>query len=181
MGGDPIFARAMAWLLLHEGEWSNHPSDPGGVTRWGVSLRWLKSLPLEAADFDDDDMITVEDLRAMTPDQRDELFRQRWWLPYRYDTLEDLSLSKRVFSCSVNMGFKTSHKILQRALRSATGADLIDDGVMGAKTMAALPRGPYEPLVAALKSEMAGHYRVLVRGNPSFAVFERGWLNRAYA
>jgi lysozyme family protein len=171
----------MNWLMLHEGEWSNHPSDPGGVTRWGVSLRWLKSLPLDVGDFDGDGEITVDDLRAMTAHDRDELFRQRWWLPYRYDSFADLSIAKRVFSASVNMGFNSSHKILQRAIRSATGVNLVDDGVLGTKTMTALPRDVNLALLGALKSETAGFYRLLARTRPDLAVFETGWLNRAYA
>src|ERR1700752_5273848 len=30
---------ALRRLLVHEGGYSNHPSDPGGPTTWGITLR----------------------------------------------------------------------------------------------------------------------------------------------
>ena len=41
------FLKAHAFTARWEGRLVDHPSDPGGITNYGVSLRWLRSLGSE--------------------------------------------------------------------------------------------------------------------------------------
>ncbi len=73
-----------------------------------------------------------------------------------------------------------AHRLIQRALRSA-GRDVIEDGLLGPKTIAAINAVDVSDLLAALKSEAAGYYRSIAASNPKQRKFLKGWLNRAYS
>jgi lysozyme family protein len=64
-------------------------------------------------------------------------------------------------------------------LRS-TGKNIAEDGIIGPVTLAAINKADPTDLLAALKSEAAGFYRLIAQVNPSQQKFIDGWLNRAY-
>lgn len=175
---DP-FEAAVAVVLKHEGGFVNHPSDPGGATNYGISLRYLKSLGIELGDVDLDGDVDIDDIKALTPDKAKAIYRREWWDRYGYFKLPDI-VGTKVFDLSVNMGAKQAHRLLQRALR-ACGKEVIQDGVLGPKTLSAAHSSIPEALLAALRSEAAGFYRSLIAKKPELSVFETGWMNRAYA
>ena len=71
-------------------------------------------------------------------------------------------------------------KLIQRALRAA-GEQVAEDGIIGPITLSAINKADPTDLLAALKSEAAGLYRLIAQANPSQQKFINGWLNRAYA
>ena len=56
-----------------------------------------------------------------------------------------------------------------------------DDGVIGKATAASARRADAAALMSALRSEAAGHYRLVAANQKHGADFLNGWLNRAYA
>ena len=65
-----------------------------------------------------------------------------------------------------------------------SGVKLLEDGVVGAKTLSAVSSCDEHELLVACRSEAAGFYRTLVAGHPHLGVFLNGpnaWLARAYA
>ena len=168
---DSLFEGAVADVLKHEGGYVNHPSDPGGATNYGISFRFYKRIKPGA---------TVEDIKNLTKEDAKQIYYDHWWVRYGYQKLP-YSVGKRVFSFAVNMPTKQAHILLQRAIRAATGEALLEDGIIGPKTIAAAKDANQDKLVSALKSEAAGYYRGLVNKRPSMSVFLKGWLNRAYA
>lgn len=173
---DPIFAAAVERLLLHEGGYVDHPSDPGGATAYGVSLRWLRS---QGEDIDGDGDVDVADIKALSRADAIRLYREHWWDRHGYARL-GLVIGQRVFGFAVNMGAPAAHRILQRACR-ACGEQIADDGALGPVTVHAAGMAGEARLLPALRSEAAGHYRWLVARNPKLEVFLRGWLARAYS
>lgn len=175
---DPLFEKALEVLLSHEGGLSEHPADPGGTTKYGISLRYLQSLGVGVGDLDGDGDVDAEDVRGMTREQAAAVYWRMWEnrpfreLPGR--------IAVKVFDLAVNLGSKRAVRLLQRALR-ACGRTVIEDGVLGPQTIRAAHSVPVDMLLAALRSEAAGYYRMLVAARPTLRVFERGWLNRAYA
>lgn len=191
---DPVFERAIEITLEHEGGFVNHPEDPGGATNWGVSLRYLRKRGdldgdgLPDGDLDGDGDVDVDDIRNMSREQAIEIYRTGWWERYRYGELA-APVAVKAFDLSVNMGSRQAHKLLQRGCHAAENPTP-DDGKIGPNTIAAARACDDEMLLAALRSEAAGFYRMLTERNralrkrghdvPNFAVFLRGWLNRAY-
>lgn len=175
--GDAIFDTAIRRVLEHEGHFSDHPNDPGGPTRWGISLRFAKSIGL---DVDMDGDVDIEDIRKLPLERAVAVYREHWWDRYGYGQF-GLTIGGRVFGFAVNMGARPAHRVLQRALRAATGVALVDDGFIGPKTRQAFADAEVKALLPALRAEAAGHYRVLVASNQMLRPFLRGWEARAYA
>lgn len=182
---DPVFEAAVAVVLEHEGGFADDPADPGGATKWGVSLRWLLSLDpalrAELGDVDGDGDVDADDVRAMPRERAVEIYRREWWERYRYAALGGVSLPVKMLDLAVNMGPRPAHRCLQRALRAACGERLAEDGILGPVTRAAVAEAPRALVLAALKSEAAGFYRELVARRPDLARFREGWLARAYS
>ena len=175
------YEAARRHLMIMEGGLSNRLDDPGGITNYGVSLRWLQSVGEIGADgfligdLDQDGDVDADDIRAMTPEKSAELYRSQWWDRYRYGSINDQAIATKIFDFAVNMGPRQAHILAQRALR-ATGKMVVEDGILGLITLQSIndfaPRG----ILPALRSEAAGFYRSL--NKPTFI---NGWLNRAYA
>ena len=200
------FSLAIGPLLKHEGGFVDHPSDPGGATNWGISLRFLRALEDPYFDVDQDGDIDADDIKALTRAGAINIYREQWWERYNYGAIEDQAIANKVLDLSVNMGPHRAHMLLQQAVRSATGTVLRLDGALGPNTLTSvngartrtllappLPSGTRRvgrvplgsgaaskartrALLAAYRSEAAGFYRSL--NKPDFI---KGWLNRAYA
>lgn len=168
------FPYAFQMLMEHEGGFVNHPSDPGGATKYGISLRWLK-LQGEIGDIDDDGDVDVDDIRALSPEMARDFYRIHWWDRYGYAHLNNREVAAKIFDLAVNMGGRQAHKLLQRAC-CAAGYPAVDDGILGPKTLKAANSSDAKILLGALRSEAACFYRSLHK--PEFI---KGWLRRAYA
>jgi lysozyme family protein len=171
------FGAAIPYVLEHEGGWSDDAADPGGATKYGVSLRLIRELGF---DVDHDGDVDRDDVLALTREQAVDVFYREWWEKYDYGSLGSQLVAEKVFDLAVNMGPGQGHRILQRALRAAGGVQLLEDGALGPKTWAAARACDPWALRVALRSEAAGFYRLLAAQKPSLAVFLTGWLRRAY-
>lgn len=170
------FEDAIEEVLENEGGFANHGSDPGGVTQFGVSLRFLRS---RGIDIDGDGDSDADDVLALDRAQARQLYLTHFWNRGGYGRLDDQRVATKLFDLSVNMGDSQAHRLFQRALRAA-GRDVVEDGVLGPESVGAANATPSDVLLAALRSEAAGFYRALVAGKPGLGVFLRGWLRRAY-
>lgn len=178
MTGDDAFAAALEKVLVHEGQgqFSDDKVDPGGPTKWGISLRFLQSI--EGGDVNHDGAVDHNDVRELTREQAAAVYRSSWWDRYKYGSLAS-QLGAKVFDISVNTGPSVAHRALQRALR-ACQLSVVEDGILGPKTRAACNSLVSDGLLPAFRSEVAGYYRALVVRHPDMKKYIRGWLNRAY-
>jgi lysozyme family protein len=165
MSGDGLFDAAVALVLAHEGGLHDDPHDPGGLTNWGFALRENPDL-------------TPEALRTMTRAEAVARYRARWWDAHPWHRLE-WPVALKAFDLAVPVGPANAIRALQRACRAA-GRAVAEDGVLGAATIATANAVPADVLLAALKSELAAHFRGLVAAAPEKARFLAGWLARAY-
>lgn len=177
-----IFAR----LLKTEGGLVNNKNDPGGVTKYGVSLRFLAIKGLidvdrdGYADFDlnRDGRVDALDVKLLTPANAEALYLKLfyietgfWSLPRPFDAA--------VFDFGVNAGTGTSVRLLQKAVNTLTRPPLEVDGALGPNTrrgvVEALKSGP---LLTEFRNQVTTHYRYLVAHNGKLEPFLGGWLNR---
>ena len=177
------FDAAIKVVLVHEGGYVNNPSDPGGATNFGISLRFLADHPDEG-DFNDDGHVDIHDIMNMTKDEAVALYKEFWWDKYGYANIPDETVATKVLDFSINMGSVRAHKLLQEALNSAFSLKLTVDGLLGPASfaiLAAVANNDEQKLITAYCDRAWAFYQSLVATNPKFEVFKNGWKNRAYS
>ncbi len=146
-------------LLQHEGGYSNHPADPGGPTRFGITIHDYRRYVKPAA--------TAGDVRRMTVEEASRIYRARYWDAQRCDELP-AGVDYAVFDYGVISGIGRSKKVLQRVL----GVKV--DGVLGPVTMRAVARCDPKAVIVAICDE---RLRFLKRLR-TWPVFGKGWGRR---
>lgn len=179
---EQAFERAHQHVAKWEGGYFDHPNDPGGVTMYGVSLMFLKSLGLIEGDIDGDGDIDRDDVLKITKDKAKEIFRRHFWDLAKADRLPPL-IAMPFYDLAVNAGPGRSAIVLQEAINKIKpGAIRKLAGNVGpltqqyAKLIA--DEGKAYKLVQAYMERREDWYRRLAKAKPKTAVFLKGWLNR---
>jgi len=170
-------------IVAREGGYVNDPDDPGGVTKYGVTLATMQRLGF---DLTGDGQVSEADVRALTPEQAAEVFVQHYFHAARLGELP-APLQASVFDMYVNSG-ANAVRILQRLLNDM-GHDLVVDGVLGPLTVraahAAMAAAPAH-LVDAYGIARRNYYYHLADARPSSRKYARradggkgGWIVRA--
>lgn len=118
-------------IVAREGGYVNDPDDPGGATKYGVTLATLRRLRL---DLTGDRRINRADVRAMTRERARDIYIRDYFLRPQIDKLPE-TLQASVFDMTVNAG-ANGVKILQRLLRDM-GHRVAIDGAIGPQTLRA--------------------------------------------
>jgi lysozyme family protein len=185
------FEDAIGVILEHEGGLVDHKSDPGGVTNWGVSLRFaLSTLKQDKdkdgwldGDIDHDGDVDADDIRKMKREDAVKIYRLHFWKDI-YGDIVSQSIATKLFDMAVNMGAGQAHKILQRAVNKC--GDTIDvDGGFGPNTLSHLNvqinKRSERYFLSVLRQEAWEFYQNLIKQKPELAAFEKGWKNRAFS
>ena len=142
-------------VLSHEGGYVIHPKDPGGETNWGVTKRTAQANGYTGS------------MRAMTRAQAIEIYRKAFWQRYHADKMPD-SIAFQFFDACINHGYGNAARMLQRA------ANVPDDGVIGAVSLAAINKLPQDDLLLRFNAERLVFYTKL----GTFTSFGKGWVRR---
>ena len=156
-------------IIRREGGYSNDPDDPGGATKYGVTLATLRRLKL---DMTRDGKIDGDDVRAMTRRKAREIFIQNYYHRPQIDRLP-MPLQATVFDMYVNSG-SNAVRILQRLL-GQMGQRLVVDGLIGPRTEAAAKA------VFALAPEHLVDAYGIARRNYYYGLADRRRTSRKYA
>jgi len=170
-------------IVAREGGFVNDRDDPGGATKYGVTIGTMRRLGLDKTG---DGRITVADVRALTRKDAENIFINHYYRKPRIILLPK-QLQASVFDMYVNAG-SNAVKILQRLLRRM-GHDISVDGVIGPKTGAAAKLAFAEApdyLVDAYGIERRNYYLRLADNRPASRKYARtrsggkgGWIKRA--
>ncbi|WP_417721695.1 holin-associated N-acetylmuramidase [Salipiger sp.] len=121
-------------IVAREGGYVNDPDDPGGATKYGVTVHTMRRLGL---DLDGNGAVDASDVRHLSRAQAVEIFMQHYFLRPRIAELPE-GLQASVFDMYVNAG-SNAVKILQQLLVDM-GETLDVDGAIGPLTIAATAR-----------------------------------------
>lgn len=154
----PNFDAAFDRLLGHEGGYSNHPSDPGGETMWGITARVARAQGYTGA------------MRDMPRDVAKSIYRKMYWGACRCDELPEPA-AFLVFDAAVNSGVRQAVMWLQAAVGTT------QDGVIGPATLAAT--ASVNPLV--LGTKLCSLRLDFMTSLPTWAQFGKGWTRRILA
>lgn len=174
------FYDALKNVLIHEGGFVNHAADKGGATAYGISIRFLSGLPKWAGDVNGDGHVDILDIQSLTEQSAAEFYKKYFWDHYRLGEIRDQRVAQKLFNFFVNMRGKTAGLIAQRAANDL-GAGLVEDGIAGSKTIAALNALEPLPLVCCIRWRAWEVYKAIVAADASQSVFINGWRKRAFA
>ncbi len=153
------FDEVLPRVLRREGGYVEHPADPGGATKFGITpstLARARGRPVSAAE-----------VRELTQAEAADIYRRFYWEAVRADALPP-GVDEAVFDLAVHSGPGRAVKLLQRLLGVA------EDGIIGPKTLAALAERDPASLVEALAAARLAFLQRL----PTWPVFGRGWSRR---
>jgi lysozyme family protein len=161
------FLESVELVLAAEGGYVNNPSDTGGETKFGISKHSYPKL----------------DIANLTRDGAVAIYFSDFWQKFGLGLLTP-RVAAKVFNLGVDMYPLSAIICLQRACR-ACGISIMETGVVDGSTRNAVESLTIanEPaLMAALRSELAAHYRLVAanQGKRDQA-FIKGWLARAYS
>lgn len=156
-------------IVRREGGFVNDPDDPGGATKYGVTIHTMRRLGLDKTG---DGRVNVADVRALTRADAVEIFKRHYYHQPQIDKLPQV-LRASVFDMYVNAG-SNAVKILQR-LVTRMGFPATADGVIGPKTLVAV-----EAAYKAAPDHIADAYGI-ARRNYYFRLADRRAASRKYA
>jgi lysozyme family protein len=134
-----------------QGGYTNDPADPGGPTKWGITLETLKQWRGKPT--------TAADVQALEQWEAEAIYRQRYIAPFLTSVPPD------VMPFVVDLAVHSGVGGAQRLLRAAEQ-----------RVQKGLP--PMSPLYRALVHERLAFFSAQVRTQPAKLKFLRGWLNR---
>lgn len=170
-------------IVAREGGYVNDPDDPGGATKYGVTIHTMRRLGL---DLTGDGRVGISDVKALTRAQAEEIFVDHYFNRPRIAELPAV-LHATVFDMYVNAG-GNAVKILQRLLRQM-GQQVSVDGAIGPQTIkatqAATDKAP-DHIADAYGIARRNYYFRLADRRPASRKYARtraggkgGWIKRA--
>ena len=170
-------------IVVREGGYVNDPDDPGGATKYGVTIGTMRRLGL---DLDGDGRVTSADVRLLTTAQATDIFIKHYFEDPGIARLPTM-LHASVFDMYVNAG-GNAVKILQRLL-GEFGRRVAADGVIGPKTVTAtlsVAKIAPDHLADAYGIARRNYYYELADQRPASRKYARrrdggkgGWITRA--
>lgn len=172
-----------AAIVAREGGYVNDPDDPGGATKFGVTIGTMRRLGL---DLDGDGRVTAGDVKRLSRGQATQIFIKRYFEEPGIAALPAV-LQPSVFDMYVNAG-GNAVRILQRML-TRMGFPCAVDGAIGPQTagaaQAAAAKAP-DHIADAYGIERRNYYYRLADRRPASRKYARrrdggkgGWIVRA--
>lgn len=167
-GGDP------------NGGYTNHPDDPGGPTRWGVTEAVARASGYTG------------DMRAYPHAAAVQLYLHQYVRDPGFGRVMELSpmIGGELVEAGINLGPRRPSRWLQDNLnlfnrQERDYPDIADDGIIGNRTITALTDYLHvrsddgdEVLTRTLNVSQGAEYQRLARAKPFFETFYYGWMRK---
>ncbi len=160
-------------ILRREGGFVDHPSDRGGPTKFGITLKTLSNYIGRAA--------LRSEVESLSEDVARDIYERNYLVGPRIDRLPD-AIQPFIFDCAVNHGPRTAIKFVQSVSNQAGYEPPLEvDGAMGPNTRKAAEWAQDQMgdfFLKALIEERRNFYLTIVDARPTQKVFLKGWMNR---
>ena len=150
------FSSVVKMVLHHEGGYVNHPEDPGGETKYGISKRAYPDV----------------DIAELTEEDASSIYKRDYWDRIKGDDLP-VGVACVVMDYAVNSGISRASKALQGVCGIRNG-----DGIIGPHTLSAVwvtTRNYGEQYVIDAVTEQRQEF---IRALSIYETFGRGWERR---
>lgn len=146
-------------LLADEGGYSNDAGDPGGPTKYGITIEDYRKYI--------DPKGTAKDVKNMTVAQAKRIYKAHYADPLHFDDLPS-GVDYAVFDYGVNSGIYRAAKVLQQLVGAKA------DGIIGPQTLAAVAKKDPSELVKQICDERLAFLKRL----KTWKLFGKGWGRR---
>ena len=171
------FHRISKIVLRHEGGYVNNPNDSGGATNKGIAWNtWVayakKDLGIEP---------TLENLKQLTDEQAEVIYRKRYWQPKGFCKIENDRLGLMIYDWSITSG--GAIKKVQQLLVDEFDQNIDVDGKMGERTAVIINSIADQDNLLTRITEIRREYytNLAIKADGTHTknyVFLKGWLNR---
>ena len=157
------YRKLKPFILRWEGGYINDQADLGKQTNKGVTLSTYRSV------FGKNK--TVIDLKKITDEQWEFIFKKYYWDKWEADNIKDQNVANILVDwlwCSGSYGIKIPQRVL----------GVSADGIVGSKTIAAINARDGRELFDTIKQERKDFIDRICQTRPQNRKFKNGWLNR---
>lgn len=158
--------KIITWIIDEEGRvFENDPDDPGGATKFGITL-------VELRDYRNLGTLQPGDVEALTEAEAHDIYVGAYWDKIAGDQLPS-GLDWMVMNFGVNAGWQRVARMLQKAL------GLQQDGDIGPETLASVGRNTNmfgSPL--SLIKDLYDQQRAFYLTRSTVWKYGKGWLAR---
>lgn len=148
------FTEALQHVLKHEGGYVDHPSDPGGETNYGITVKVARENGY------------LGDMRSIPMNVVESIYKRQYWDKVKADQMPK-SVRYPLFDYAVNSGPGAAARALQRVL------GVTDDGVIGPMTIAAA-----NSYTGHLGAVLTGYRLEFMTDLRTWDTFGKGWSRR---
>lgn len=164
---DPRFQRALNLVLRFEGGYSDHPKDPGGATKFGITRRtlatWRGIKPWWK--------LPKVEVKQLGRTEASKIYFVHYWQRSGANELPE-ALGFVLFDFAVNSGPQRAVKQLQRQLNVRA------DGIVGPVTRAAINNYCRKHTLGHLVKTYVARRHKFLKSLRTYQVFGKGWSNR---
>ncbi|HOY24101.1 MAG TPA: glycosyl hydrolase 108 family protein [Cellvibrio sp.] len=154
------FNDAIVITLAKEGgaKFTDVPNDRGGATKYGISQAAYPTL----------------DIRNLTEQQARDIYKRDYWDRVRGDDIKSQIIAENIFDTAVNMGVRTTSRLVQNMLDIEPA-----DGVIGSASLGVINQQAEKEFLAHFTLVKIGYYASICNKNRTQSKFLLGWVNRA--
>ena len=157
------YRKLKPFILRWGGGYINDQADLGKQTNKGVTLSTYRSV------FGKNK--TVSDLKKITDEQWEFIFKKFYWDKWKADDINDQNVANILVDwlwCSGSYGIKIPQRVLCVSV----------DGIVGSKTIAAINARDGRELFDTIKQERKDFIDRICQTRPQNRKFKNGWMNR---
>lgn len=190
------FYKYFSSLIEHEGGYVDNPNDPGGATKFGITLATWRQ---QGKDITGDGKIDKADIKALKKEHALPVYKRAYWDSLSLDLVKSQSVAEIIFDHGVNAGVSRAGKMAQFVLQKYFLKPVVLDGKIGPQTLGYLNNidaakffDRFKELRTAYYNYRTGkadrglldpvnifiHRELGVTPSEKAVVFRKGWLNR---